>query len=142
MPDVGEQERAFRLVNPTSLYDPSNHGYSHVAVLQPSARIAIIAGQGGEAPDGSLSSDFRVQVRQALINLATAAQGVGARMEHIVKQTMLVVDFDDPKLHIVGEELARAFAGHKPTATLIPVPRLALEGMQFEIDAIVAMPSV
>lgn len=139
MSEIAEHNGAFQLINPTGLYDPSNHGYSHVALLQPTARIAMIAGQGGETSDGSLSPDFRQQVRQALMNLATAAQGVGASMKDIVKQTMLVVDFDEAKLHIIGEEFARAYAGHKPAGTLIPVPRLALDGMQFEIDAIVAM---
>ena len=137
---VTEEKNAFQLSNQAGLYDPSNHGYSHVALLQPAARTVLIAGQGGEMIDGSLSADFRSQVRQALINLATAAQGVGANMQHIVKHTVLVVDFDETKLHIVGEELARAYAGHKPTGTMIPVPRLALDGMQFEIDAILAMP--
>jgi enamine deaminase RidA (YjgF/YER057c/UK114 family) len=30
---------------------------------------------------------------------------------------------------------------HKPTSTLIPVPRLAVEGLLFEIDAIAAIPN-
>lgn len=140
MSDPSEHNSAFQLINPVGLYDPSNHGYSHVALLQPTARIAVIAGQGGETPDGSMSSDFRLQVRQALMNLATAAQSVGASMKDVVKHTMLVVDFEEAKLHVIGEELARAYAGHKPPGTLIPVPRLALDSMQFEIDAIVAVP--
>lgn len=141
MSDSTEPKTAFQLVNPAGLYDPSNFGYSHVALLQPAARIAMIAGQGGEMSDGSLPPDFRSQVRQAMVNLATAAKGVGGDLQHIVKHTMLIVDFDEAKLHIAGEEMARAYNGHKPTGTLIPVPRLALDGMLFEIDAILAMPA-
>jgi hypothetical protein len=39
-------------------------------------------------------------------------------------------------LHIFGEELSRALGdAMKPTCTLIPVPRLALDGMLFEVEA-------
>lgn len=141
MSDSTEQKPAFQLINPDGLYDPSNFGYSHIALLQPSARIAMIAGQGGETSDGTLSPDFRTQVRQAMMNLATAAQAAGGGLSNIVKHTMLIVDFDQAKLHIAGEEMARAYNGHNPTGTLIPVPRLALDGMLFEIDAIMALPA-
>jgi enamine deaminase RidA (YjgF/YER057c/UK114 family) len=101
----------------------------------------MIAGQGGESYDGSLSADFTKQVRQALVNLNAAAKAAGGSMQHIVKHTMLVVDFDDSKLQILAQELERAYEGHKPTGTLIPVPRLALSSMLFEIDAVLALPS-
>lgn len=135
-----KQTRAFEFINPPGLYDPSANGYSHVAQLGMGARIAFIAGQGGETPDGSLSPDFRLQVRQALANLAVAAAAVDANLQSVVKQTMLVVDHDEKKLHILGEEFARAYGpGMMPTATLIPVPRLALDGMLVEVEAIVAI---
>ena len=141
MSDSTEQKPAFQLINPDGLYDPSNFGYSHIALLQPSARIAMIAGQGGEMPDGSISPDFRSQVRQAMMNLGIAAQGAGGSLQHIVKHTILVVDHDQAKLQIVGEEMGCAYNGHNPAGTLIPVPRLALDAMKFEIEAILAMPA-
>ncbi len=63
-----EQNRpgGLSLINPPGLYDPAPNGYSHVALLPPGARLAFIAGQGGETADGQLSEDFRQQVRQAL----------------------------------------------------------------------------
>lgn len=140
MADAKERTRAFEFINPAGLYDPSGNGYSHVARLGTGASIAFIAGQGGEMPDGSLSPDFRLQVRQALGNLAIAAVAVEASLQDVVKQTMLVVDHDEQKLHILGEELARAYGpGLMPAATLIPVPRLALDGMLFEVEAIAAI---
>ncbi len=135
------QRKPFDLINPVELYDSSAHGYSHVALIAANSRIAMIAGQGGETLDGGLSTDFTEQVRQALVNLASAAKAAGGSMQHIVKHTMLVVDFDDSKLQILAQELERAYSGHKPTGTLIPVPRLALSSMLFEIDAVLAVPS-
>lgn len=48
----------------------------------------------------------------------------------------LAVDHSEDRLAIFGEALARAFGtGMMPACTLIPVPRLALDGMQFEVEA-------
>jgi len=131
---------AFTLTNPAGLYDPAPNGYSHVAELQPGARLAFIAGQGGENEKGELSADFREQVRQAFNNLSIALDAVGATTGDVAKLTVLIVDHSEEKLHIFGEELSRAFGpAMKPTCTLIPVPRLALDGMLFEVEAIAVL---
>lgn len=98
-----------------------------------------MAGQGGETADGRLSPDFRDQVRQALANLKTALASAGAGPRDVAKLTVLVVDHDASRLHVFGEAMAEAFGGHRPACTLIPVPRLALDGMLFEIEAIAAL---
>ncbi len=131
---------AFQLSNPRGLYDPSPNGYSHVAQLQPQAKLLYIAGQGGEDQQGQLSSVFAEQARQALANLAIALQSKGASLNDVFKLTLLIVDHDQEKLRIWVEEIDRAWgASMKPVCTLIPVPRLALDGMQIEIDAVAAI---
>ncbi|WP_284735962.1 RidA family protein [Dongia deserti] len=55
---------------------------------------------------------------------------------------MLIVDHSEERLHIFGEELTLALGeGPKPACTLIPVPRLALDGMLVEIDAVAVLPA-
>ncbi|WP_095100024.1 RidA family protein [Pseudomonas sp. Irchel 3A5] len=131
---------AFQLSNPPGLYDPSPNGYSHAAQLQPQARLLYIAGQGGEDSQGKLSSVFAEQARQALANLATALQSRGASFDHVFKLTLLIVDHGQEKLSTWVEEIDRAWGeSMKPVCTLIPVPRLALDGMQIEIDAVAAI---
>jgi enamine deaminase RidA (YjgF/YER057c/UK114 family) len=128
---------ALSLTNPPGLYDPSPNGYSHLAEVAPGARLIFVAGQGGENVDGELQPDFRSQVRQALDNLRTALNGAGASPRDVAKLTVLVVDHSEERLHIFGSELELAFgSGPKPACTLIPVPRLALDGMLFEVEAI------
>ncbi len=127
-------------LNPDGLYDPTPNGYSHVGLPPAGARLVYIAGQGGEDAGGTLAEGFRAQVRQALDNLRTAARAIGADLGDVVKQTVLVVDHDQAQLHILGEEFARAYgSGPKPACTLIPVPRLALDGMLFEVEAVLAV---
>lgn len=129
------------LTNPAGLYDPAPNGYSHVASVAPGGRIVFLAGQGGENDAGELPPDFHGQVRQAFQNLLMALNAVGAARHDIAKLTVLIVDHTEEKLHIFASELERALgSGMKPACTLIPVPRLALDGMLFEIEAIAVLP--
>jgi enamine deaminase RidA (YjgF/YER057c/UK114 family) len=132
-----ENRPAFTFNNPAGLYDPAPNGYSHLAAVEPGARLLLLAGQGGQNATGELASDFRQQVRQALTNVLVALESAGASGQDIAKLTVLVVDHTEERLHIFGEELSRALGdAMKPTCTLIPVPRLALDGMLFEVEAV------
>ena len=116
-------------VIPTSRWLQAEHGW------------LFISGQGGETEDGQLSKDFHEQVRQAVDNLLIAIAAAGGQPSQVAKLTVLIVDHNEQRLGILGEELARAFGAQmKPACTLIPVPRLALDGMLFEVDAVVVLP--
>lgn len=128
-------------VNPPGLYDPSANGYSHLALVPRGARLVFVAGQGGEAATGALEPDFQRQVRQAFRNLAIALEAAGAAPGQVAKLSLLVVDHTEEKLRLLGRELDAAFGpGPKPACTLVPVPRLALDGMLFEVEAVAALP--
>jgi enamine deaminase RidA (YjgF/YER057c/UK114 family) len=133
---------AVDFINPEELYDPAPNGYSHVASVAAGTRLVFIAGQGGETADGKLVPDFRLQVRQALRNLGIAVMAAGARLSDIAKLTVLIVDHSEQRLHVFGEELTLALGAEpKPACTLISVPRLALDGMLFEVEAVAVLPA-
>ncbi len=128
------------LINPAGLYDPSPYCYSHIAAVPGDCRTVYIAGQGGENEKGEISPDFGTQVRQALHNLQTALKAAGASTADVAKLTVLIVDHTEDKLSLFGTELKHAFGqGPKPACTLIPVPRLALDTMLVEIEAVAAV---
>lgn len=123
--------------NPEGLYDPVPNGYSHLATVKPESELIFVAGQGGEYKDGTYEPDFRKQVRQAFQNVRTALRSQQYEIEHIVKLTTLIVDYDSQKHKILTEESNRLWPDkHFPAQTLIPVPKLALEEMLFEVEAI------
>ena len=125
-----------KFINPPGLYDPRPNGYSHVVVAEAPARLIYIAGQGGENADGVLSEDFGTQVKQALNNLQTALDAAGAGLANVAKLTVLIVDHSEERLGIFGGALGAVWGDNPaPACTLIPVPRLALDGMLFEIEA-------
>nr|WP_315259569.1 RidA family protein [uncultured Duganella sp.] len=132
-----------KFINPEGLYDPRPNGYSHVVIADAPARIIYIAGQGGENAEGELSEDFAGQVDQALRNLHTALAAAGAQHTDVAKVTALIVDHSEARLAIFSQALRAMWGDHPaPACTLIPVPRLALDGMLFEIEATVVQQDI
>ncbi len=127
------------IVNPQNLHDPSPNGYSTAVITPPGARVAYISGQGGQDGMGGLSPDFAVQVRQAYANLRAALEGIGARPDQVAKLTVFVVDHDMSKLGVLTENVKEMFGEALPAQTLVPVPKLAIDPMLFEVEAVVVL---
>jgi enamine deaminase RidA (YjgF/YER057c/UK114 family) len=126
------------IVNPDGLYDPAPNGYSH-AVIASGRRIVMVAGQGGEDASGALSPDFADQVKQAYANLRRVLDAVGARPDQVAKLTTYVAGYDQSLLPAMTKEVTAMFGAALPAQTLVPVPRLALDGMLFEVDAVAVL---
>ena len=127
------------IVNPQNLYDPTPNGYSTAVIVPREGRIAYISGQGGQDATGALSPDFAVQVGQAYANLRTALDALGARPNQVAKLTVFVVDHDMSKLEVLTSSVKAMFGETLPAQTLIPVPRLAIDPMLFEVEATVLL---
>jgi enamine deaminase RidA (YjgF/YER057c/UK114 family) len=136
---ANEDDLKLTIVNPQNLYDPSPNGYSTAVIAPPHSRVAYISGQGGQDSTGALSPDFAVQVEQAYANLRTALDALGARPDQVAKLTVFVVDHDMSKLEVLTRNVKAVFGGTLPAQTLIPVPKLAIDPMLFEVEAIVIL---
>ncbi|MBG1241860.1 RidA family protein [Nostoc sp. NZL] len=136
-----QNNKELKLVNPPTLYDATRNGYSHIAVTPSRTRTVYISGQFGSDLQGNLvSDDFEQQLIQAFKNLRFALQAVGAQPQDVAKTTILIADYDQSKLIPLGREISNLWGYKPPANTLIPVPRLALDGMLFEIDAYAVIP--
>ncbi|MGR9181964.1 RidA family protein [Rhizobium leguminosarum] len=127
------------IVNPKNLYDPSPNGYSTAVIVPRQGRLAYISGQGGQDSTGALSPDFAVQVKQAYANLRTALDALGAKPDQVAKLTVFVVDHDMSKLEVLTKSVKDMFGASLPAQTLIPVPKLAIDPMLFEVEATVVL---
>ncbi|KAK0362281.1 hypothetical protein LTR91_023407 [Friedmanniomyces endolithicus] len=113
--------------------------YKHVAQTTGPCNLVTTAGQIGIRPGGSVPSDHVEQIQQALTNLSRCLETAGADVRDIMKLTYYIVDFDHtnprhraPLLGFLGE--------HRPVTTLVPVPKLALPEIIFEIEASASIP--
>jgi len=132
-------DRKLTIVNPPNLHDPSPNGYSTAVIVPREARVAYISGQGGQDSMGALSPDFAVQVKQAYANLRTALEGIGAKPDQVAKLTVFVVDHDMSKLEVLTRNVKDMFGEALPAQTLVPVPKLAIDPMLFEVEAVVVL---
>ncbi|NKL20759.1 RidA family protein [Rhizobium leguminosarum] len=136
---ANEDDLKLTIVNPKNLYDPSPNGYSTAVIVPRQGRLAYISGQGGQDSTGALSPDFAVQVKQAYANLRTALDALGARPNQVAKLTVFVVDHDMSKLEVLTSNVKDMFGASLPAQTLIPVPKLAIDPMLFEVEAVVVL---
>jgi enamine deaminase RidA (YjgF/YER057c/UK114 family) len=136
---AGEIAGKLAIVNPQNLYDPSPNGYSTAVITPRGGRLAYISGQGGQDSAGGLSPDFAVQVKQAYANLRTALDALGAKPDQVAKLTVFVVDHDMSKLEALTRTVTEMFGKTLPAQTLVPVPKLAVDPMLFEVEAIVLL---
>lgn len=127
------------IVNPPGLYNPAPNGYSHAVVARGGSRVAYIAGQGGENGDGVLSESFADQVAQAYSNLQTVLKELEAKPHQVTRINTYVVNYDPSLLDVMTRHVKDTFGDALPAQTLVPVPRLALDGMLFEVDATVVL---
>jgi len=126
-------------VNPANLPDPRPFGYSVAGVAPAGARLAFVSGQGGQDATGGLSPDFAVQVRQAYANLLAVIDALGGRRDRVLRITTYVVGHGPDKLGTLTEGVTQAFGEALPAQTLVGVAALALPGMLFEVEAVVAL---
>ncbi|OWV78325.1 enamine deaminase RidA [Rhizobium sp. R634] len=139
MTTANADDRKLTIVNPQTLYDPTPNGYSTAVIVPRQARLAYISGQGGQDGTGALSPDFAVQVKQAYANLSAALDALGARPDQVAKLTVFVVDHDMSKLEVLTRNVKEMFGDALPAQTLIPVPKLAIDPMLFEVEAVVML---
>ncbi|GAB5454202.1 MAG: RidA family protein [Henriciella sp.] len=123
-------------LNPPGLYNPSANGYAHVAIASRFDSVVLISGQGGETESGELSGSFEVQCERALVNVQRALNGASIVESDIAKLTVLIVGHTEDRLNTYVKVQERVFGpAFAPACTLIPVPRLALDGMLVEVEA-------
>jgi enamine deaminase RidA (YjgF/YER057c/UK114 family) len=114
------------------------HGFpDHPPTAKPF--LAELGRRGGQDQTGALSPDFATQVGQAYANLAAVLDALGARLDQVVKLTVYVVGHDMSKLGVLTENVTRMFGDTLPAQTLVPVPKLAIDPMLFEVEAVVLL---
>lgn len=65
-------------------------------------------------------------------------EAASGRVANVVKITLLIKNHDAQKLQYLVKKRHEVFGKNPPASTLIPVTALALDLLEFEIDAIAA----
>lgn len=129
-----------QFINPAELNQ--NPAFTNVVVVTGPAKTVYVGGQ--DAVDGSGSivgkGDLAAQATQVLKNIEIALAAAGARLEHIVRWNLYVVQGQSLR---AGFEAFQRFWGDRPNPPAISfffVAGLAHPDFLMEMDAIAVVP--
>jgi 2-iminobutanoate/2-iminopropanoate deaminase len=120
-------------INPDGLH--KNPAFSQAVLVDGGGKTLYIGGQNGILPDGKLAGQtLGSQTEQALKNIITILESIGASQKNVVKQTIYVAKGQDIK---EGYAATQKTWGNFPTAiTFVFVEGLGVAGALVEIDAV------
>lgn len=124
-------------INPNSLFDSRQYGFSQIVVSNP-GKLVFISGQVAWDADMNIvgENDLAMQTRQSLDNLKTAIQAVGGTLENIVMLRIYKVNYQKGDGPVINQLLREYFGTENPPAsTWVSVQGLANEEFMIEIEA-------
>lgn len=129
-------------INPPGVVDSSQFGFAQGVIAPVDGHYVFVSGQFAGDEQGNLVGEtMEAQMKQTFKNLKTVIAGAGAKPEHVVQIRVLIKDHNMSYLEPLHAEIVALFGEENlPASTLIPVPRLALDGMLFEIEATLFVP--
>ena len=127
-------------LNPPSLPDAGEMGYSQISIVEP-GRMAFISGQVAWSPDGApVPEDVAEQMKLVAGNAASALEAIGAGFADVAIARIYMVDLTPERLEKVMPEFLAAFDGVQPSVTGVGVATLAAPGLQVEMELVVRLP--
>jgi enamine deaminase RidA (YjgF/YER057c/UK114 family) len=141
-PEAGQRamKGTVRHLNPEGLH--KNPAYSQAVAVTGDVTTVYVGGQNAVDAAGQVvgKGDLKAQTKQALRNLETALAACGARLDHVVRWNVLVVQ--GQPAHQGFEAFREAWGGrpNPPTITFAFVAGLAHPDYLVEIDAIAVVP--
>ena len=132
--------QAITRMNPPSLPNSAEMGYSQISVTEP-GRMAFVSGQVAWRPGGApVPGDLVEQTRIVGQNAKAALQALGATTEDIAIARCYVTDLTPERLEQAMPALMDIFEGAQPCITGIGVAALAAPDLQIELELTVRLP--
>ncbi|NLX08842.1 MAG: RidA family protein [Chloroflexi bacterium] len=131
---------AKQAINPDSLFDSLQFGFSQIVISQ-GRRQVHISGQVAWDANGDLvgGDDLRAQTFEAFRNLDTAIRAAGGTLRDIVSLRIYIVERVMAQSAPVSEALRTFFPDDPPASTWIGVRTLAREAFLIEIEALAVL---
>lgn len=127
-------------LNPDGLH--KNPAFTQVVVASGNVKTVYVGGQDAVDASGNIvgKGDIKAQSEQAIMNVQTALAAAGAKLEHVVKWNIYIVQGQPLQ---PGFEAFQRVWGNRPNPPAITglfVAQLAHPDFLVEIDAIAVVP--
>jgi len=132
---VANDNPDFRYIEPEGVALPQG-SYGLGIVIEPNYRLAFLTGRTGSNADGSYSTDFETQARNALASVAQLLDEIDMDWSDVVKINVYLTDVADiPVWGRVRDEIIDA---SRPAGTGVIVKALASPDARVEITVTAA----
>ena len=127
-------------LNPEGLH--KNPAYSQAVVTTGDVKTVYVGGQNAVDASGEVvgKGDIGAQAEQIFKNLETALAGGGAKLDHVIKWNMYVVQGQLPQPAFEVFQRVWGNRPNPPLITLLFVSGLAQPHYLMEIDAVAVVP--
>lgn len=127
-------------INPPTLHH--NAAFTNVVTVAGPARTIYVGGQNAVDTSGAIvgKGDFKAQSEQILKNIQAALEASGARLEHVVKWNMYIVQGQPLQEGFAAFQQAWGDRPNPPAISMAFVAALAHPDFLAEIDAIAVVP--
>jgi len=125
----------FRYIEPDGVALPQG-SFGLGIVIEPDYRLAFLTGRTGSNADGSYSSDFETQARNALASVSQLLEEIDMDWSDVVKINVYLTDVAD--IPVWGRVRDEIIDDSRPAGTGIIVKALASPDARVEVTVIAA----
>ena len=128
-------------LNPTTLPNAGEMGYSQISIVEP-GRMAYISGQVAWQANGQAVPEGLVEQMTIVSHNAKAAlDAVGATPHDVVIARIYMVNLTPERLEEVMPSFLSTFEGAQPCVTGVGVEALSAPDLQVEMELVVRLPN-
>ena len=129
-----------RHLNPEGLY--KNPAYSQAVVTTGNVKTVYVGGQNAVDASGEVvgKGDIKAQAEQIFKNLETALAAGGARLDHVIKWNIYVLQGQPSQPAFEVFQRVWGNRSNPPLITLLFVSGLAQPDYLMEVDAVAVLP--
>lgn len=124
-----------KVINPTSVFNSLQHGFSQALEVPPGRRIMLSGQVGVDAEERTVGPGIAEQTTTALDNIEKVLAEVGGNLADVIMLRLYIVESVREQQEPIAQALRERFPHNPPPSSWIIVSGLSLPEWLIEIEA-------